>query len=138
MRTIRHWRNGSPSAPRGPLARFGFGAFAPREGRKDSVVNRRLSWFCVALAAMLLMALPARAQEAPAIDHAKRVMDLIVKEQFEAVTKEFNAQMAAALPAPKLQEVWKALLQQTGAFKSMIDERSQTADGGITAVTLGC
>lgn len=78
------------------------------------------------------------AQDASAIDHAKRVMDSMVKEQFEAVTKEFNAQMAAALPAQKLQEVWKTLLQQTGAFKSIIDERSQVAGGGITAVTLGC
>jgi Protein of unknown function (DUF3887) len=46
--------------------------------------------------------------------------------------------MNAGLSASKLQEVWKTLLQQTGPFKSIIDEWSQAAPGGITAVTLGC
>ncbi|MPY86577.1 MAG: alpha/beta fold hydrolase [Luteitalea sp.] len=101
-------------------------------------MNRHLPLSQIIVAAMLLMSGPARAQDSTTIDRAKQVMDAIVKGQFEAVTEEFDAQMAAALPAQKLQEVWKTLLQQTGAFKSIIDERSQTAAGGITAVTLAC
>jgi len=104
-------------------------------------VNRRLPFVRVVVALMLLVSASAwaqaPAQDAAAIDHAKKVMDLLVKEQFEAVAKEFNAQVAAALPAPKLQEVWKTLLQQVGAYKSAIDAKAQAAGGGITAVTLG-
>lgn len=95
-------------------------------------------WLCPIVGAMLLMSAPVRGQDAAAIDHARRVMDAIVQEQFEAVTKAFNAQMAAALPAQKLQELWRTLLQQTGAFKAIIDARSQPAGGGVTAVLLGC
>lgn len=90
------------------------------------------------IAAMLAISTSAWARDTTAIDRAKRVIDLIVQEQFETVAKEFNAQMAAALPAQRLQEVWKTLLQQTGPFRSVLDERSQAAAGSITAVTLGC
>ena len=75
-----------------------------------------------------------------------------VQERFKKSALEMDADIAkaeadafqAALieldkqAAQKLQEVWKTLLQQAGAFKSVIDAKSQAAGGGITAVTLGC
>ncbi len=66
---------------------------------------RHLSWLCPIVGAMFLMSAPVRAQDAAAIDHAKRVVDAIVKEQFDAVTKECTRQMATALPAQRLEEV---------------------------------
>jgi len=78
-----------------------------------------------------------RAQPDPAVDHAKRILDLLKAEKFDDVAKEFNAQVAGLLPASQLATVWKAVLGQAGAFTAIIDEQVRTP-GGVTAVILGC
>ena len=77
-------------------------------------------------------------QGTPAIDHGKRIFQQLRDEKFEDVAKEFNAQVAAALPASQLRQVWASLNQQVGPFKSFIDERAATPAPGTTAVILGC
>lgn len=79
----------------------------------------------------------AHAQEDAAAEHAKRIVDLLAHEHFDEVAHEFNAQMAAALPATQLAAVWRAVQQQIGAFRSCTDQnvRPQSA---VTAVMLGC
>jgi hypothetical protein len=65
---------------------------------------------CVALAALAVVDLNARQpQETPAVAHARRIFDLIKAEKFEDVAKEFTPQMAAALSASQLREVWSTL-----------------------------
>lgn len=76
-------------------------------------------------------------QESQAVDHARRVVDLLRAEKFEEVTKEFNAQMAAALPASRLRDVWSTLRQQVGPFTAFLDQRVSTTGAGVTAVVLG-
>jgi dienelactone hydrolase len=79
-----------------------------------------------------------RAQESPAIEHATRVLDLIEHGKFEEVAAEFNAQMAAAMPASQLRDVWTAVSRQVGARTSIISQRVVTqATGNVTVVT-GC
>lgn len=93
----------------------------------------------ISLAGVILtmVVLDGQTQERRAVDHARRVLDLMKEERFEEVTKEFNAQMAAALPAAQLRDVWTALRQQVGALASILDERVTTPATGATAVVLG-
>jgi len=70
------------------------------------------------------------------VSHARRVLDLLRQEKFADVTKEFNAQMAAALPAQTLAQVWAAMRTQVGEFKSESSQQSANA-GGVNVVTLG-
>jgi dipeptidyl aminopeptidase/acylaminoacyl peptidase len=82
--------------------------------------------------------LAGHAQESPAVDHAKRVLDLLGHDRFDDVAGEFNAQMAAAMPASQLRDVWLTVRQQVGTFTSFIDQRVTTQAAGVTAVILGC
>jgi uncharacterized protein len=71
-------------------------------------------------------------------DRAKRILDLLVREQFDEVAREFNEKMTAAMPVTRLRDTWTKVRQQAGAYVSAIDE-SVTAPGpGFTAVVLGC
>jgi fermentation-respiration switch protein FrsA (DUF1100 family) len=78
------------------------------------------------------------AQASPAIDHAKRALDLLGHDRFEDVAQEFNAQMAAAMSASQLRDLWLTVRQQVGTFTSFIDQRVTTQAAGVTAVILGC
>jgi dienelactone hydrolase len=80
----------------------------------------------------------SHAQENTAVDHAKRVLDLLGHDKFDEVAGEFNAPVAAAMSASQLRVVWSTLRQQVGAFTSFIDQRVTTPAAGITAVILGC
>lgn len=77
-------------------------------------------------------------QESPAIEHAKRVLDWFTQERFDSIASEFNAQMAAAMTAAQLREVWAVFGQQVGPFASYIDQRVATPAPGVTSVILGC
>lgn len=94
----------------------------------------------IALAAVLATAgAPAvGADDGAAVDRAKRIVDLLRAEKFDAVANEFNAQMTAALPVTQLRGVWSTLGQQVGAFAGYLDERVASPGAGITAVVLGC
>jgi uncharacterized protein len=76
------------------------------------------------------------AQERPSIDHATRVLDLLGAGMFEEVAAEFNAKMAAAMPASQLRDVWTTVSRQAGARTSIISQRVVTqATGNVTVVT---
>ena len=91
----------------------------------------------LAIVSMAAMGGSAR-QDTPAIDHAKRVVELLKAEKFAEVTKEFNPQMTAALSEQQLAQTWSTFKQQVGALQSYIDQQVRTAPSGITAVMLGC
>jgi dienelactone hydrolase len=91
----------------------------------------------VAIVSIAVMRGSAR-QENPAIDHAKRIVELLKAEKFAEVAKEFNAQMTAALSEQQLAQTWSTFRQQVGAFQSFIDQQVRTPPSGITAVMLGC
>jgi len=74
--------------------------------------RRRLLHRFVLVGALGLAGLEmARAQENPAIGHATRVLDLLDAGKYEEVAAEFNAKMAAAMPASRLRDVWMTLRQ---------------------------
>ena len=95
---------------------------------------------CVAVLGIVAIAGVHARQTHPdsAVDHAKRILDLLRGEKFEEVAKEFNAQVAAALSESQLRQAWSTIGQQAGAFTSFIDQRVTTPAAGITTVVLGC
>jgi len=99
-------------------------------------MNRRRFACAVALVAALGVAgsHTSHVQENTAVDHAKRVLDLLGHDKFDEVAGEFNVQVAAAMSASQLRVVWSTLRQQVGAFTSFIDQRVTTPAAGITAV----
>ena len=104
-------------------------------------MNHSARGFTLTLLAILTIAGrqgAGQAQAAPPIDHGKRIFQQLRDEKFDDVAKEFNAQVAAALTAAQLRQVWSTLSQQVGPFKSLIDERVATPAPGTTAVILGC
>jgi len=98
-------------------------------------------WLARALGVIVAVALAGstigRAQDGPAVEHAKRLFDLLEQQKFEDVAKEFNGQVAAVMSASQLAEVWKALHQQFGGFRGFIDQQVRK-QGAVTAVVLGC
>jgi dienelactone hydrolase len=77
-------------------------------------------------------------REDKAVAHARHILDLLQAEKFDEVTKEFNAQMAGALPAARLKEAWTALQHQAGAFAAVIDARLGEPVAGATVVIVRC
>jgi hypothetical protein len=99
---------------------------------------RALSLSAMVACWLVLATHAAFAQDPPAISHAKRVIDLLVRERFDEVTGDFNAQISAVLPAAQLRTVWTGLIQQVGPFVRVLDARVQPAPNDVTAAVLGC
>jgi uncharacterized protein len=57
---------------------------------------------------------------------AHEILNEIVAGQFDKVEAQYDAAMKAALPAGKLGETWKQILGQTGGFKGVTSESTQT------------
>jgi dienelactone hydrolase len=85
---------------------------------------------------VLFSSLQTRAQSSEPVAHARRILELLQQGKTPDVAREFNAQMAAALPAEVLGQVWLSLGSQVGALKSEISQQSASSRTG-TAVTLG-
>ncbi|HWF85653.1 MAG TPA: alpha/beta fold hydrolase, partial [Vicinamibacterales bacterium] len=101
------------------------------------MIRHRLVWsVVVAAVAAIMSGYTGRAQEEPAVEHAKRVIDLLEAGQFEEVAAEFNAKMAAAMPVSRLRDVWTTISRQLGARTSIITQRVVAqATGNVTVVT---
>jgi hypothetical protein len=60
---------------------------------------------------------------------AQAFVKLLEKGEFKKATKDFDATMKDKMPPDKLEEVWKGLIQQVGAFKKQGGTRSQKVQG---------
>jgi dienelactone hydrolase len=101
--------------------------------------RRRFLHRLVLAAALAIAAVDApRAQENPATDHARRVLDLLGAGKFEEVAAEFNAKMATAMPAAQLRNVWTSVRQQVGVLTSIVSQRVVTQATGNLTVVNGC
>jgi hypothetical protein len=72
-----------------------------------------------------------------ALANARRILELLRQQKFAEVVKEFDAQMAVALPLEKVDQEWAAVRAQAGDFKSELSQNVSQA-GPATIVTLGC
>src|ERR1051326_7559751 len=54
-----------------------------------------------------------------AVQHARRVLDLLGASKFDEVAKEFNDRTAARMDVSQLRTVWTNVRQQAGEFKSI-------------------
>ena len=59
------------------------------------------------------------------ITAARAFVELLVKKDFTAAVTTFDDTMKTALPEPKLQETWNAVLAQVGAFKQAVKTRTE-------------
>src|SRR5262245_32618696 len=102
--------------------REGSGTTYGRAAERPTMTYRQLMSVAI-IATVVVASGNAQTQERAAVDHAKHVLELLRSERFDDVAKEFNAQMATALPVEKLRDVWASVGQQFGALKSTLDER---------------
>ena len=64
------------------------------------------------------------------------LVELLANQQFSAVTEDFNETLKNELPPEKLEEAWKATINQMGPFKKQIGLRTEKeADYDIVSVT---
>lgn len=89
-----------------------------------------------AVAALLVIPVPALAQGTPSVDDpqaiAQAVIDNLIAGDFEAAAENFDEAMLAALPPAVLEQTWGQLEQQAGAFESLGDEVTSQVQGDLT------
>ncbi|UCF42875.1 MAG: DUF3887 domain-containing protein, partial [Planctomycetota bacterium] len=69
------------------------------------------------------------AQQAGPTVLAGEFVELLVKGNFSAATKNFDATMRQAMPPERLADVWKGLVGQSGVFKEQIGTRTEKTPG---------
>jgi dienelactone hydrolase len=69
--------------------------------------------------------------------HARALLDALLKEDYDAASKDFDEAMKKNVPTDKLKEVWKSVLRQSGPFKSVVATNVE-ARGRAQVVTLTC
>lgn len=83
---------------------------------------------------LLLLVCALRTQAQPAASPSESelttrttaLLDAMVRGDFAGATRHFDAKMKQGLTPEKLQEIWKGLLDQAGAFQSQEGVRTQT------------
>ncbi len=68
---------------------------------------------------------------------ATMFVELLVKEDFTRAAENFDDTMKAALPAAKLQEVWKTINMQIGPWKRQVSVRKEKAGQFEAAIVTG-
>ncbi|MDD5064269.1 MAG: DUF3887 domain-containing protein [Phycisphaerae bacterium] len=64
------------------------------------------------------------------------LVELLAAQQFSVVTEDFNEAVKNALPPEKLEEVWKATIEQMGPFQKQLGSMTETeADSNVVSVT---
>lgn len=79
---------------------------------------------------------PVQAQDDFVTD-ARAFIELLVNKKFTTAVEQFDSTMKAALPEPKLQETWNAVLGQTGPFKQAGSAKAEKR-GDFTVVVVTC
>lgn len=65
-----------------------------------------------------------------------KILDNLIKNEFEAARSDFNDQMAAALQAEQLKQVWDGLSTQLGDYQSKGDVTTDTIQGYRVVYTI--
>jgi DNA-binding transcriptional ArsR family regulator len=68
---------------------------------------------------------------------AQELVESLVREDFAAVTRDFDSQLSALLTLEKLKEVWGMTIEQFGPFVKQIDARTERY-WKFTAVIVTC
>jgi dienelactone hydrolase len=100
--------------------------------------SKRLLFSGLLVAVFPMAALAAQTQVNAAVDHARRVINLLAQQKFDEVAAEFNAQLTSTVSAVQLRDLWTAFANQAGEFKSFIDDRVSATPYGVTAIVVGC
>lgn len=85
--------------------------------RKKSVIIASLLFLVLSSQPL---AVRSQDETASLITAARAFVELLVKKDFATASATFDDTMKAALPEPKLQETWNAVLAQVGPFKQVV------------------
>jgi dienelactone hydrolase len=83
------------------------------------------------LSLAVIFAALAFAQEPARVTRAKQFLDLLAQGDFAAAQAMLNAELAPKLPSQTLEQIWKSVQQQVGAYRrsgSTREEPSEKAD----------
>jgi hypothetical protein len=69
---------------------------------------------------------------------ASRFIQQVHDGKFEEATKDFDATMAAALPAPAVKALWQAWEEEYGKFKVQLEATTAVLTADLTIVTIPC
>jgi uncharacterized protein len=96
------------------------------------------STFLIAVLAACLSAL-AQAPSEPFNPEAagRKLVEELAAGQFDKIEARYDSQMAAAMPAGKLAGAWTKLVQQVGAFQSIVETKA-VKQRGYDVVTVAC
>jgi alpha-beta hydrolase superfamily lysophospholipase len=67
---------------------------------------------------------------------ARSFLESLLKDDYKAAAKDFDATMAEALPADKLEAAWKGVLRKTGTYQKQVGIRGER-DGQYDFVFIG-
>ena len=79
----------------------------------------------------------AKEENSAAATSARLVIQELAAGQFDKVEAQYDARMAAALPAGKLASTWPSLIEQVGAFETIANTQT-TKTQGLDVVKLEC
>jgi uncharacterized protein DUF3887 len=71
----------------------------------------------------------AAPDEADSKAGARRVLDLLVAENFSQIWEMFNAEMKNGLSVEKMRAVWASVIQNVGSFKKLADSQYARTEG---------
>jgi hypothetical protein len=68
---------------------------------------------------------------------AQTLLDDLINERYEDVTKAFHASLKTALPVEKISEVWKQVISINGPFEKVLSVNTGT-DKGFDQIKMRC
>lgn len=77
---------------------------------------------------------PKPPSEDPVIERARQLVADLVAGKHAEVVATFDETMTSALPAPKLEATWKAIVGQVGAFEAVEQARVERTDQHVAAI----
>jgi hypothetical protein len=107
--------------PNGGAGRVG--SLSPNQNRPANVRSGMKYLIAASLTVALCASALAQLPPDEAIRKAETVLRNLQDARADAVVKEFDAKMAAALPADKLKGAWASVVAQFGALKNITERR---------------
>lgn len=106
---------------------------------KVDTVNRKVKDVLESLAQQHLVIEPnvPVAENAEPNSATNKVVESLANQQFSAVTEDFNETMKKELPPEKLEEAWKAAIDQMGPFQKQLGSRTEK-EAGFDVVSVTC
>ena len=102
-----------------------------------SIIIAGLFFFIIGVQATSVRSQTPPDETSNLITAARAFVELLVRKDFAAAVAQFDDTVKAAMPEPKMEETWNAVLAQAGAFKQVGKARAEKR-GAHTIVSVTC